>query len=303
MKVEDILTGAMREAFRDVIVRAGELVLSARHGGNALDVETKSGSANYVTEYDKAVQELLERELYALLPGAEFLAEEETDFKPGDRPAFEQGDRPVFKPGDGFTFVIDPIDGTTNFINDYRVSVISVGLMYRGEAVWGGVLQPYTGEFFSALKGGGAYLECGLCGRGGDRALARLNTGDRPLKKSVIIFGTAPYYRETLGRYSMAAATELLMRAGDLRRSGSAALDLCMLAAGRADGFFELRLSPWDYAAGGLILEEAGGVVTDINGKKLPVRRGAVSSVVAGEPNIYSQILPVVRGAVPESVI
>ena len=69
MKVEDILTGAMREAFRDVIVRAGELVLSARHGGNALDVETKSGSANYVTEYDKAVQELLERELYALLPG------------------------------------------------------------------------------------------------------------------------------------------------------------------------------------------------------------------------------------------
>ena len=209
----------------------------------------------------------------------------------------------MFKPGDGFTFVIDPIDGTTNFINDYRVSVISVGLMYRGEAVWGGVLQPYTGEFFSALKGGGAYLECGLCGRGGDRALARLNTGDRPLKKSVIIFGTAPYYRETLGRYSMAAATELLMRAGDLRRSGSAALDLCMLAAGRADGFFELRLSPWDYAAGGLILEEAGGVVTDINGKKLPVKRGAVSSVVAGNPDIYSQILPVVKGAVPEGVI
>ncbi|MBR0158326.1 MAG: inositol monophosphatase [Clostridia bacterium] len=294
----EILTAATREALRDVMVRAGELVLSARRDGQELGVEAKGGSANYVTAYDKAVQALLEREFSELLPGCEFLAEEDPD-----NGGFKRGDRPVFKNGEGFTFVIDPIDGTTNFINDYRVSAISAGLMFRGEPVWGGVLQPYTGEFFSALKGGGAYSECGLCGRGGAFRKTRLRVTDRALRDSVVIFGTSPYYRSTLGRYSMAAATELLMNSGDLRRSGSAALDLCMLAAGRADGFFELRLSPWDYAAGGLILEEAGGVVTDLNGAKLPVRRGAVSSVVAGNPNNYSEIISVVRGAVPDGAL
>ena len=302
-EMAEVLTAAMREAFRNVIERAGELVLSAQRGEHALGVEAKSGSVNFVTEYDKAVQELLEREFAALLPGAEFLAEEDPDGGACEAAAAEAADPELVKPGDGLTFVIDPIDGTTNFIKDYRVSTISVGLLYRGEPVWGGVLQPYTGEYFSALKGGGAYLECGLCGRGGERTVTRLSAGEKELDRSLIIFGTSPYYRSTLGRYSMAAATGLLMNAVDLRRSGSAALDLCTLAAGRADGFFELRLSPWDYAAGGLILEEAGGVVTDIDNKKLPVRRGAASSVVAGNHINHSQILAIVRGAVPDGVL
>ena len=100
----EILTAATREALRDVMVRAGELVLSARRDGQELGVEAKGGSANYVTAYDKAVQALLEREFSELLPGCEFLAEEDPD-----NGGFKRGDRPVFKNGEGFTFVIDPI--------------------------------------------------------------------------------------------------------------------------------------------------------------------------------------------------
>ena len=274
-----MLTPETIEQFNEIIHRAGELVLSARydtspaHSTSQLGVETKEGSVNFVTKYDKEVQALLEEELSAALPGATFLAEE-------DEPGANTGT------GSGYTFVIDPIDGTTNFIKDYRMSSISVGLLYNGEPVWGAVLQPYTGDLYHASKGGGAYL--------GDRQIFVSNA---KLDRSLIVFGTSPYQRETLGRKSMVAATELLMKTVDLRRSGTAAYDLCTLAAGKADGFFELSLSPWDYAAGGLILTEAGGIVTDIDGNPLPIRAGVKSSVVAGNHNNYIDILDIVRAA------
>ena len=277
-----MLTAEILTRFKEIIYRAGELVLSAtyddspRHNVDQLGVEAKGGSVNFVTRYDKAVQELLEEELSAVLPGATFLAEE----------AEENEQSAGCAAGSGYVFVIDPIDGTTNFIKDYRLSTISVGLLKDGVQLWGAVLQPYTGEYFHALKGNGAYL--------GDR---RIFAGNATLDRSLIVFGTSPYYRETLGRKSMNAAAELLMRCTDLRRSGSAAYDLCTLAAGRADGFFELSLSPWDYAAGGLILTEAGGIITDIDAKPLPIRSGVTSSVVAGGKNNYSDILAIVKAA------
>ena len=268
--------------FREIIYKAGKLILSAGrddspgHSVDRLGVEAKEGSVNFVTRYDKAVQALLENELSAAFPGASFLAEE-------DEP---QDARSGAAPDAEYVFVIDPIDGTTNFIRDYRVSVISAALLEKGEPLWGAVLQPYTGEYFHAVRGGGAYL--------GDR---RIFAGNAPLEKSLIVFGTSPYYRRTLGRKSMAAAADLLMRSTDLRRSGSAAYDLCTLAAGRADGFFELSLAPWDYAAGGLILTEAGGIVTDADGKRLPLRRGVTSPVIAGNKFNHSEILGIVRQA------
>ncbi|MBO4327468.1 MAG: inositol monophosphatase [Clostridia bacterium] len=273
----------IQEKLKEAMFHAGELVLSARyddspvHATQQLGIEVKPGSVNFVTAYDKAVQALLEDEFSQILPEARFLAEEDDD---------SGADNGIVNARDslsGFVFVIDPIDGTTNFIKDYRLSTISAGLLKDGEPVWGAVLQPYSGEYFHAARGCGAFL--------GDKQIYASNV---PLARSLIVFGTSPYYRQTLGRKSMAAAEELLMRATDLRRSGSAAYDLCTLAAGRADGFFELSLSPWDYAAGGLILKEAGGIVTNAFGEPLPFGRGISSSVVAGNSKNYPDILEIV---------
>jgi myo-inositol-1(or 4)-monophosphatase len=279
-----MISKAVQESFKTAMFHAGELVLSAEyddspaHLTRQLGVEAKAGTGNFVTAYDKAVQALLEEEFSRILPEARFLAEED-EGNPGDVPW-----RGAKGSLEGYVFVIDPIDGTTNFIKDYRQSTISAGLLLDGEPVWGAVLQPYTGEYFHAAKGGGAYL--------GER---RIFAGGATLDKSLIIFGTSPYRKDTLGVRSMNAAKELFLRSTDLRRSGTAANDLCMLAAGRADGFFELSLAPWDYAAGSLILKEAGGVVTDAFGKELPFGRGVNSSVVAGNAINHNVILEIVR--------
>ena len=281
-----MISKAVQESFKTAMFHAGELVLSATyddspaHLTRQLGVETKEGTGNFVTAYDKAVQSLLEEELSRILPEARFLAEEDED----EDGSLSCPGRSAKNTLEGYVFVIDPIDGTTNFIKDYRQSTISAGLLLDGEPVWGAVLQPYTGEYFHAAKGGGAYL--------GER---RIFASGATLEKSLVIFGTSPYRKDTLGVRSMDAAKELFLRSTDLRRSGTAANDLCMLAAGRADAFFELSLAPWDYAAGSLILKEAGGVVTDAFGKELPFGRGVNSSVVAGNVMNYKDILEIVR--------
>ena len=121
----------------------------------------------------------------------------------------------------------------------------------------GVVYNPYIDEVFTAVKGQGAFLN----GK-------PIHVSSQPLENGVVIFGTAPYYEE-LAKASFDMAYEYFCKALDVRRSGSAALDLCNIAAGRAELFFELRLCPWDYAAGSLIVEEAGGVVTTIDGGEI----------------------------------
>ena len=163
--------------------------------------------------------------------------------------------------GRGKYFIVDPIDGTTNFIKDYHVSCISVGLLEDGEVKIGVIYNPYLDEMFWAVKGKGAYCN----GR-------RIHVSEQPLGNGLILFGASPYYKE-LHKKSFEMAYELFSPALDIRRSGSAALDLCSIAAGRAELYFELKLSPWDYAAGSLIVEEAGGIVTTVEGEKLSFDR------------------------------
>ena len=187
-------------------------------------VREKTGPRDLVTRYDTMVQDFLRRELLALLPGAAFMAEE----------GFEESDYSAAE----WRFIVDPIDGTTNFIQGYRNSAVSVGLMHRGEMEYAVVYNPFDGETYTARRGGGAFLN----GR-------PIRTADRDLEHSILIFGTALYYRELTER-TLTVFNRVFPLVQDVRRFGSAALDLCYVAAGKAGVFFECRLCPWDYAAG-----------------------------------------------------
>lgn len=221
----------------DVVRECGEVILNADR--SAIAIDTKAGPANFVTEYDKKVQDLLEEKLTEIVPDAKFVGEEENSEKV----------TPV-----GKYFVVDPIDGTTNFIKDYHVSCIAVALIENGKVEIGIVYNPYLDEMFWAQRGKGAYCN--------ER---KIQVSEQPLCNGIVLFGSSPYYEE-LHEKSFEKAFKYFKQALDIRRSGSAALDLCSIAAGRAELYFELRLSPWDYAAGSLIVEEAGGIVTTVEG-------------------------------------
>lgn len=233
---EQKIIGQIAAAVREC---AGIMIEADR---SEVGLDEKAGKANFVTKYDKKVQEKLQEKLMVILPEAVFVGEEE-DIHASIK--------------EGLAFIVDPIDGTTNFIKDYRVSAISVGVTKDDEPYMGVVYNPYLDEMFTAVAGQGACLN----GK-------PIHVSNEPLENGIVIFGTAPYYEE-LAKKSFEMAYEYFKQALDIRRSGSAALDLCNIAAGRAELFFELRLCPWDYAAGGLIVTEAGGVVTQMDGKPL----------------------------------
>lgn len=224
----------------DAVRACGEIILHADRSKSCID--EKAGHANFVTTYDKKVQQELREKLLQILPEAVFVGEEEDIHA---------------SIAEGYAFIVDPIDGTTNFIKDYHMSAISVGLARDGERYMGVVYNPYLNEMFTAVKGQGACLN----GK-------PIHVSSQPLHNGIVLFGTAPYYEE-LSRKSFEMAYDYFKKALDIRRSGSAALDLCSVAAGRAEVFFELRLSPWDFAAGSLIVEEAGGKVTTVEGEPL----------------------------------
>ena len=237
--------------------KAGEIILSA---GQEKDIMTKEGRANFVTIYDDKVQEFLFDAMTKLLPDAHFVGEEE--------------DKEAFLPeySHGFTFVIDPIDGTNNFMRSYGLSVTSIGLLRDGEPFLGVVYNPYSGQMFYAQKGLGAW-ENGK----------RLTTSREPLSRSLVSMGTAPYYADELSKEAFELGHWYLKQCLDIRRSGSAAYDLCMVASGRIGLFYEPMMQLWDYCAGALILQEAGGRVTDMNGKPLSFRaKSSLCAVTAG---------------------
>lgn len=190
----------------------------------------KDGHANFVTDADIMVQAFLKEKLLALLPGSVFYSE-------------EQENTPVT---DACTWVVDPIDGTFNFMRKRKYSAISVALLKDQTPMLGMVYNPYQHEVFRAERNSGAYLN--------GHAIACSRT---PFQEALVNVGTTPYLRR-LAPCSMQAAQAFLTHCGDLRRMGSAALELCEVAAGRTDIFFEMQLSPWDFAAGALIAREAG---------------------------------------------
>ncbi len=197
------------------------------------------GRANFVTHCDTAVQQFLQRELAARWPEIQFLGEEEAS-------------APDFS---GAVWILDPVDGTANLMHHYQHSAVSLALVVGGQPVFGAVYDPFLDEMFSASAGRGAQL--------GDKPM-RVSTGV-PLADSVLAVGTSPYDRQ-LADANFALFRQLYDRCGDLRRSGSAALDLAYVAAGRVEGYLERNLKPWDFAAGVLLVREAGGIVSSFAG-------------------------------------
>lgn len=240
---------------------AGEIIRSAH--GSDLQVQNKEGRANFVTVYDKRVQEFLTGRLKEILPDAKFLGEENgmDKFQPGDE--------------EGWLFVIDPIDGTTNFIHNMHPFVTSIGLLKDGVPYAGVVYAPVTDQMFSAERGQGAYEN----GR-------RIHSSGAPLADSIMLSGSAGFSMEAFG-VAQEVTREFQRRCQGVRTTGSAEYNLCMAASGRCGGYYEMKLCLWDYAAGGLILEEAGGRITDYYGKPLAWR--GVSGIVAVSEGIAQE--------------
>ncbi len=218
----------------------GKVILNADR--EKMAISTKSGIADLVTEYDTKIQEMLFCGLKKIMPEARLVGEE--------------GSSQTLA-AEGYSFVVDPIDGTTNFVKDYHHSAISVALLRDGVVEAGAVYNPYLDEIFYAVKGCGAFCN----GK-------KISVSENGLGNALVLFGTSPYDK-TLSDKTFQLASDFLNQCLDVRRSGSAALDLCFVAAGRAEIYFELQVSPWDFAAGKLIVEEAGGVVTTFEGEEL----------------------------------
>lgn len=248
----------MLEQIKELAKEAGTIFLEA----TSANVTAKEGVGNFVTEYDVRVQELIYQRLKRIHPEAALMGEEDEDHS-----ADLSGD----------CFIVDPLDGTQNFINGYHHSAVSIGMTRGGEPVLGVVYNPYMDELFWAEKGKGAFCN----GK-------PIRTSAVPLSESVLLFGCSSYNREQTD-FTFRLLRELFDRALDLRSSGSAALDLCYVASGRVNLFFEYQLSPWDYCAGSLILAEAGGRASQLSGAPLDLEKGG--SVLAAGPNAYEEAL------------
>ncbi|MDD4772788.1 MAG: inositol monophosphatase family protein [Eubacteriales bacterium] len=248
-----------------VLIEAGKIILAADNIND--NITQKHGTANFVTTYDLTVQNFLYHRISDLVPGAHFIGEESTENR-------------MELINDGINFIIDPIDGTTNFVHGYRHSAISIALLRDGIITAGLVYNPYLDEMFYAKRGEGAFLN-----------KKSIHVSDRQLHDGLVSFGTTPYKREYT-EASFQIIKKLFTSSRDIRRSGSAALDLCYVACARCDLFFEVELSPWDYAAGSIILEESGGVISSFKQTRLPF--DASSSVIAANPNAYRDFYDII---------
>lgn len=257
----------MYDFIPSILREAAKIMLSVHDIDAAIKV--KPGDANFVTAYDIAVQRFLTEKLIEKVPNAIIIGE-------------ESGENHTELLKNTVAFIIDPIDGTTNFIHHYRCSAISVGVCDHGTITYGAIYDPYQDRMMTASLGGGAFLE-------EKGAKTAIHVSDRPLESGLAGYGTAPYNREAFAEKTFRTAQKLFMATRDVRRAGSAALDLCDVACGSLDVFFEYILQPWDFAAGGLILTEAGGCITQMDGS--PITWDKPCSVAAGNPIAHRQML------------
>ncbi len=251
----------------------GEVGLASWRNLAAGEVSEKRKN-DFVTQADKESEERIVSRIRQTRPGDSFLGEE------GGRRGTS---------GAGRTWIIDPLDGTSNFIAGFPFWSVSIAVRERDEIVAGAVWDPLREEMYTAERGSGAFRN-GL----------RIRVTGRPgLEASFLATGFPFRSRERIDLY-LSVFRELFLHARAIRRAGSAALDLSMVAAGVFDGFFEFRLSVWDIAAGALLIEEAGGKLTDFSGGTRFWERG---NVVAGTPGVAEGILSAVSTILAEEKI
>ena len=259
-----VLTDVLAEQAEEAVREAGALLTAPA------DVQTipSKSPTDFVTNVDLAVQSLLRDRLFQLAPAVQFLGEE--------------GDHTAIDPGRPF-WILDPVDGTTNLIHRFQHSAVSLALAEDGQVTFGVVYHPYTQECFTARRGGGAFQN----GRP-----IRVS-GTIRLAESLLSAGTVPGRRE-LADEAFRQMRALYDRCQDVRRTGCASLDLCYVACGRLDGYVELSLQPWDYAAGALLVEEAGGQITTPNGSPLSLTEG--SAVLASNQILHAALMDALNG-------
>lgn len=220
----------------------------------------KKGENDYVTDVDVAISTFLKNRLKELYPEVDFFSEEETGRLSNN------------------CWILDPIDGTTNLVFGYKLSSISLAHYYNGEVKYGIVYNPFYKELFTAIKNKGSFLN----------HKKKLRISNRDIGSSLIEFGAGSTHKE-LADENFKLVLKIFKDCVDVRRICSSALDLCYIADGRIDGYFEKVLKPWDFAAGSLILEEAGGILSNYEGKELDY--SGKSSLIAGNKKVHKYLL------------
>ena len=244
--------------------KAGTIISRASRDVDLLKVESKRQN-DFVTEVDRAAEAAIIAVLNEAYPNHSILAEESGASKGS------QGE---------FVWIIDPLDGTTNFIHGVPQFAVSIGLKHKGVMTQGVVFDPVKNELFTATRGAGAYLN--------DK---RMRVGKRDRINDALIGTGFPFSKIDLLERYIEMFRKVTLNCAGIRRPGAAALDLAYVAAGRFDGFWEMGLAPWDMAAGALLVQEAGGLVGDFAGNSDYMESG---EIVAGSPKVFAQLLALV---------
>lgn len=267
-EISQVLLTQLTDLAHEAANQATELIRDRRP--SQLQVDHKSTATDMVTNMDLASEALIREVILSARPQDRFIGEESGT----DNAATATGqetDEPVV------TWVVDPIDGTTNYLYDLPGYNISIAAEVAGETVVGVVADPAHGRIYSAAIGSGAFCD--------GTPLRVPNEAHHASSLDRALIATGFGYSPDLRARQALVVAELIPRVRDIRRLGAAALDLCHVAAGRVDGYFEVNLGPWDLAAGALIAREAGAIVAHIDGgPPLP------GSVVAASPAIYDQL-------------
>lgn len=245
---------------------AGAAINRASFDLEVIKVGTK-GVNDFVTEVDQTAEQIIIETILQAYPDHGILAEESGD---------EHG-----KANSEYTWIIDPLDGTTNFIHGFPYYATSIALMHKGILQQAVVYDPTRNDLFYASKGRGAYLN--------DK---RIRVSKRTQIKDTLIGTGFPFRKGDNFKNYVAMFEQVMQQCAGLRRPGAAALDLCYVAAGNYDGFFEIGLSPWDVAAGALIITEAGGLVGNFTGEADYLDQ---REIVAANPRIYGQLVPILQ--------
>jgi myo-inositol-1(or 4)-monophosphatase len=256
------------EVYLKVAVDAArEAGLMLRENLNASREIVYKGEVDLVTNFDNRSQDMIFHRLSEHFSDHDFVAEEGL----------------VRKKGNDFRWIFDPLDGTTNYAHGFPFFSVSIALEFKGEIICGVVYDPMRDETFSGIKGGGAFLN--------GNTIKVSGTDD--LDKSLLATGF-PYDLRISDVNNIAHFNNFVIRAQAIRRCGSAALDLCYVACGRFDGFWELKLKPWDVAAASLIVQEAGGHLTDFANRKFHIHS---HETLGTNGRIHGQMLDVLRMA------
>lgn len=243
--------------------RAGTIINRATQDLDLLTVQRK-GKHDYVSEVDKMAEQAIVETLLEAYPDHAILAEE----------GGAQGKSE-------YVWIIDPLDGTTNFLHGLPQFAVSIALQHKGLLTQAVVFDPTRNELYSATRGGGTYLN--------DR---RLRVSKQTRLEDALIGTGFPYHDYSFLDSYLKIFKDLVPKVAGVRRPGAASLDLAYVAAGRYDGFWEAGLKPWDMAAGILLIQEAGGLVTDFGGGENVLGSG---NIVGGNPKIFAQLLNIIQ--------